>query len=420
VILVAAVMALLVGCGAPSVEPTATVVLPPPAEATPTEAPPTPEAGTPYKIAMAPDVTGAGAFLGEAQRNWVALLEERLEQSGGVVGPDGVAHEVTIFVGDTESDAQVANGLAQRFAYEDEVVAMIMGSTTPTSLAAAEVAGEANVPYVSMGWSPAIVVDQDTGQVRPWVFKVGRSNSDVAQWQVERLRSMGASSVCYLYENSDYGQDSYDSSSAALTSAGFESAFEGTFERTDTEFPQVSEIQAAGCDAVIVGAIPPGAALAHAAIRAALPDLPIIHGQGVCTEDFITAGGEAVEGAEMPCSAAIIAEDVAVDSPQKEVFLDFKTAYEEYTGFAVSTFEGQAYDGFYWVLQALETLPEGLSLQEQRAAVRDYLENNIVNWPGATGIFNLSAEDHCGLDYTSLTWLKVENQKFVPFPQEKW
>jgi branched-chain amino acid transport system substrate-binding protein len=417
-IVVAAVVAILVGCGAPSAEPTATALLPSPAEATPTEAPP--QAGTPYKIAMAPDVTGTGSFLGEPQRNWVAILMERLDQVGGVVGPDGVAHEVAIIVGDTESGADIAAGLAQRFVYEDEVVAMIMGSVTPTSLAVAEVAGEAEVPYVSMGWSPAVVVDQDTGEVRPWVFKVGRSNRDVAQWQVERLTSLGASSVCYLYENTEYGRDCYDNSSAELTSAGFESAFEGTFGRTDTEFPQVSGMVTAGCDVVVIGAIPPGAALAHAAIRAAMPDIPIIHGYGVCTQDFITAGGEAVEGAEMPCSAAIIAEDIAADSPQKEVFLDFKTTYEEYTGGPVSAFDGQAYDAFYWVLEALETLPAGLDLQEQRTAVREYIESNIKNWPGATGIFNLSPEDHCGLDYMSLTWFRVENQKFVPFSQEEW
>jgi branched-chain amino acid transport system substrate-binding protein len=266
----------------------------------------------------------------------------------------------------------------------------------------------------------AIISDPDTGEMRPWVFKVAQSNGDVAEWQVERLADLGVSSVCYMYENTGYGMDCYNNSSAALTDMGLENVFEGSFERTDTEFPQVPAIEAAGCDVVVIGAIPPGAANAHLAIRTALPDIIIVHGHGVCTTDFISAGGEAVEGAEMPCSAVIIAEDIPADHPAKEVWMDFKDAYEGYTGDPVSTFGGHAYDALYWVIEALETLPEGLSLAEQRSAVRDYIENNITGWPGTAGIFDLAPDDHYGLDYQSLSWFKVEGQKFVPFPPEEW
>ena len=116
----------------------------------------------------------------------------------------------------------------------------------------------------------------------------------------------------------------------------------------------------------------------------------------------------------------IIAEDVPADNPAKQTFMDFKNAYEGYTRGPVSAFGGHAYDALYWVFEALESLPDGLSLEEQRAAVRDYIENNIENWPGTAGVFNLSPADHYGLDYRSLTWLKVEGQKFVPFPEEEW
>lgn len=419
--LVALLALVITGCGLLPAEPTPTTPPPlPTVEATPTEAPPEPSVGTTYRIGFAPDVTGAGSFMGESQRNWVEVLKERLEESGGFAGPDGVMHQIEIVVGNTESNPDVATGLARRYAYEDEVVGLIMGSVAPVSLAVAEVAEEAQVPYISMAWSPAIISDPDTGGMRFWVFKVAQSNGDVAEWQVMRLTQMGASSVCYLYENTEYGRDCYDSSSTALTEAGFENVFEGTFERTDTEFPQVAGIEAAGCDAVVVGAIPPGAANAHVAIRTALPEIPILHGHGVCTTNFISAGGEALEGAEMPCSAVIIAEDVPADNPAQETFLDFKTAYEDYTGGAVSAFGGHAYDALYWVVEALETLPEGLSLAEQRTAVRDYIENNIKDWPGTAGVFNLTPEDHFGLDYTSFTWFKVENQMFVPFPEEEW
>ncbi|HUS70037.1 MAG TPA: ABC transporter substrate-binding protein, partial [Anaerolineae bacterium] len=355
------------------------------------------------------------------ERNVAELILEALEEAGGVVGPDGVIHPVEIIMGDTESNPDVAASLARRYIDEDEVVALVMGSLTPISMAISAVAMEAEVPYVSMASAGVIVKNPDTGEVYYWVFKSPQGNFEVGQWQVERLNAMeDVASVCYMYENTGYGGDCYNNSSKLLTEAGFENVFEGAFERTDTEFPQVPGIEAAGCDVVVIGAIPPGASNAHAAIRAALPDIPIIHGHGVCVQDFIEVGGEPIEGAELPCSAVIIAEDVPADDPQKEVFMDFKTAYEEYTGQPVSTFGGHAWDALYWVVEALESLDEGMTLEEQRVAVRDYIETNITDWPGTAGVFNISTEDHCGIDYTSFTWFKVEDQGFVPFPAEEW
>jgi len=408
-------------CGTPAPPPTPTS--PPAAAPTPVaEATPIPEPviGTTYKIGFAPAVTGGGSFLGVPERNVAEIIQASLDEAGGVTGPDGVIHEVELIVGDTESNPDVAASLARRYIDEDEVVALVMGSLTPISLAISAVAMEAEVPYVSMASAGVIVKNPDTGEVYHWVFKSPQGNLEVAQWQVERLTAMGAEKVCYMYENTGYGKDCFNNSSAQLTAAGFENVFEGSFERTDSEFPQVPGIEAAGCDVVIIGAIPPGAANAHVAIRTALPELPIMHGHGVCVADFITVGGEPMEGAEMPCSAVIIAEDVPADDPQKEVFMGFKSAYEEYTGEPVSTFGGHGWDALYWVVEALETLPEGLSLAEQRSAIRDYIETNIVDWPGTAGIFTLSPEDHAGLDYTSFTWFIVEDQKFVPFPQEDW
>jgi branched-chain amino acid transport system substrate-binding protein len=361
------------------------------------------------------------AALGEPEATVGEIVQAQLDEDGGVTGPDGVVHEVEIIIGDTETNPDVAATVARRFIDEDEVVALVMGSCTPISLAIAEVAMEAEIPYVSMASSDLITTDPDTGGMRYWVFKSPQGNNHVAVWQVDRAESLGATSVCYMHEAGGYGGDCYNNSSGALTDAGFEDVFEGTFERTDTEFPQVVGIEAAGCDLVVIGAIPPGAAMAHAAIRTALPDIPILHGHGVCTTDFIDIGGaEIMEGAEMPCSAVIIAEDVPADDPQKEVFMEFKTAYEDYTGEPVSTFGGHGWDGLMWVIEALATLEEGLTLQEQRQAVRDYIETSITDWPGTAAVFNITPDDHAGLDHTSFTWFKVEDGAFVPLPEEEW
>jgi branched-chain amino acid transport system substrate-binding protein len=378
------------------------------------------EQGVPYKVGIAPAITGGGSFLGEPQRNVAEIIAARLAEAGGIVDSDGVTHPVEIVIGDTESNPDVAVSVARRFIEEDGVVALVMGSVTPISLAIAEVAEEDEVPYISMASALAIVQDPDSGQIRPWVFKVAQSNGDVAEWQVKRLQKLGVSSACYLYENTGYGKDCFGNSSAAIEKAGIETAYSDSFERTDTEFPQLAGVEASGCEAVVVGAIPPGASMVTIALRDVLPDIPIIHGHGVCTEDYMKLAGEAADGTEMPCSGVVIADELPAGSPQKAVFTEFKQAYEDSTDQPVSTFGGHAWDGLYWVLDALETLPQGLSLQEQRAAVREYVETQIDDWPGTAGMFSITPEDHYGLTYESFTWFKAEGGKWVPFPQDEW
>ena len=109
----------LVACGSTPV----------PTEVPATEAPAA--EGTPYKIGFAPGVTGGGSFLGEPERNVAEIIAAQLEEAGGIVGPDGVHHDVEVIIGDTETNPDIAVSVTRRFVEEDEVVAVIAGSVTP-------------------------------------------------------------------------------------------------------------------------------------------------------------------------------------------------------------------------------------------------------------------------------------------------
>ena len=65
------------------------------------------------------------------------------------------------------------------------------------------------------------------------------------------------------------------------------------------------------------------------------------------------------------------------------------------------------------VPQALKTAKPGTP--EFRAALRDALES-IKNLPGAHGVFNLSANDHLGLDGRARVMVRIDGGtwKYVP------
>ncbi len=418
-----ALLALFVSsCG-----PAATPPPPPPPpeetpmpEATPTEAPPEPVMGTSYKLGFCAAATGGGSSLGMPERNTAEMIKAQLEEAGGVVGPDGVIHTVEFIIYDTESTPDVASTVVTRLIEEDEVDAVVCGTLTGNSLAIVPLATEAEVPFVSMASSEAIIRDPETGEVREWVFKTAQTNGQSGEWQALYLEAMGYTTICDLYENTGYGQDCLANTTAMCEAHAIEVVYSDSFERTDTEFPQIASVVASGCDAVVIGAIPPGASMATVAVREGT-DLPVVNGHGVCNQAHIDTAGEAAEGTVNPCGVMMVVDDLPADHPQKEVVTKYNSDYTEFTdGEPLSTFGGHGWDAIMLAVTAMESLEEGLTLEERRAAIRDSIENDIVDWPGISGVFNMSPEDHFGLAYDSLTFVKVEGGAWVYFPPEEW
>ena len=121
-------------------------------------------------------------------------------------------------------------------------------------------------------------------------------------------------------------------------------------------------------------------------------------------------------------SRVIWIADLLPDSdPQKEVLVKYAKDYTEFTdGEPISTFGGHGWDAMMWAIEGLESLKDGMSLADRRAGVRDYIEGNIKNWPGTGGVFNITPDDHLGLSYDDLAFVKVVGGTWSYFPQEDW
>ncbi|WP_322801254.1 ABC transporter substrate-binding protein, partial [Thermoflexus sp.] len=387
--------------------------------APPTPAP-TPKVGAPYKIGFIASITGPGASLGVPERNVAQLVQERLKAQGGIVGPDGVRHEVQILIFDDESKTDTAASVARRLIEQEGVVLLVAGTLSGPSLAMVPIATEAKVPMISMASARSIIENPETKKMREWIFKPVPENLHSAQMQADYLKAVGVTKVCHLYENTAYGKDTFASAQAIFPQAGIEIVYGDAFERTATEFPQVEKVKASGCQAVVIGSIPPASALVNVAVRDALPDIRIVHGHGSCSPDLIKNAGAAAEGTVMPCGKILVADQLPDADPVKKLNLDFIKAYQDFTkGEPISTFAGHAYDALQWAIAALKTLPDGLPLAEQRAKAREALEG-LRNFPGTHGIFNLSPQDHLGFNYTDFVMVAVKNGKFQILPKEQW
>ncbi len=417
---------LVSACGAPPA-PEPTEPPPPPAD-TPTTAPeataiPEPVEGTAYKLGFCSAATGGGSSLGMPERNTAEMIKAQLEGAGGVVGPDGVVHPVEVIIYDTESTPDVATSVVTRLIEEDEVDAIVCGTLSGNSIGIAPLATEAEVPLVSMASARVIIEDPETGETRYWVFKTPQENFHSGKWQARYAEAMGWTNVCDLYENTGYGQDCLTQTTAAMEEVGIEVVYTDSFERSDTEFPQMAGVTGSGCEALIVGSIPPGASMVTVASREVAPDLAVVQGHGVCNYAYIELAGDAAEGVVFPCGRLMIADILPDGHPQKEMLLKYIDDYLEFTGedmTGISTFGGHALDALLWVVEGMESLDEGLTLEARRAAIRDYIETEITDWAGTGGVFNITPDDHLGLVYEDLEMVIVVNGTWELYPSEEW
>ncbi|MGQ9683951.1 MAG: ABC transporter substrate-binding protein [Anaerolineae bacterium] len=373
---------------------------------------------TVYKIGFIAAVTGPASTLGEPEGEVAAMLQKQLDAAGGIEGPDGVLHPVKIIVQDSEASGDVAVPIAKKLIDDEGVVAIVGDTTSPVSMALIPIVQEAQVPMISMASSSAIV---EPVAERYWVFKSAQSNRHTAPWQVRYVKAKGLTKIANFYVNNAYGEDGRDGIRAAAAELGLEIVLEDSFGATDTDMTaQLTKLKASGAEALLVTATPPAASILTKQFHELGLTIPLVHNHGIGMASFITLSTpEAAEGVVFPMGKLVAAMALPDSDPQKVVLLDFMAAYEKETGKKPSTFAGHAWDATQLVLKGLATLPNGLSLAEQRAKLRDAIEGT-KGFIGTAGTFNLSPQDHVGLSSDDIVMARITGGQWEYFPPDKW
>ncbi len=376
------------------------------------------EEGTTYKIGFMAAITGGASFLGGPERDSAVMIQKQLDASGGIVGTDGVKHPVQIIIYDTESSGDVAVTVAKKLINDEGVVGIVGTTSSPVNMAIVPVVTEAQVPLFSMASSAAIV---EPVAERHWIFKAAQSNKHTAPLQVQYAKAKGLTKIANFYVNDAYGEDGAAAIREAAKAQGLEIVLEETFAASDTDMTaQLTKLRASDAQALLVTAIPPAAAILTKQFREMNINMPIIHNHGIGMKPFIDlTGAEAAEGVVFPMGKLVAAQSLPDDDPQKQVLLTFIQDYEASSGNPPSTFAGHAYDALQITIDALKRLPNGLSLEEQRARLRDEIEKT-KGFAGTGGIFNISPEDHVGLSSNDIVMARITNGTWEYFPPEKW
>lgn len=349
-------------------------------------------------IGVTVSATGPAASLGIPEKNTIALMPTTL---GG--------QKVNYIVLDDASDTTTAVANTRKLITDNKVDLIIGSTVTPNSLAMIDAVAESGTPMISMAASARIVEPIDAK--KRWVFKTPQNDIMMALAIVTHMVDNGIKTAGFIGFADAYGEGWWGEFNKIAAAKKLNIVASERYNRTDTSVTgQVLKLVAAKPEAILIAGSGTPAALPQKALKERGYAGKIYQTHGVANNDFLRVGGKDVEGTLLPAGPVLVASQLPADHPVKKSAEAYIAKYEGVHGKgSVSTFGGHAWDAGLLLAAAA---PEALKKAQPgtpafRAALRDALEN-VKNVAGAHGVFNMSANDHLGLDQRARVMVQID------------
>ncbi|WP_459906831.1 ABC transporter substrate-binding protein [Caballeronia sp. HLA56] len=354
------------------------------------------------KIGVTVSATGPAASLGIPEKNTIALLPKEV-----------AGQKVQYIVLDDATDSTQAVKNARKLTSEDHVDALVGSTVVPNSLAMIDIAAETTTPMISMAAAASIVEPMDAKKA--WVFKTPQNDILMATAIAQHMSNHGVKTVAFIGFSDAYGESWFKEFTKAAELAKIRVVANERFARNDASVTgQVLKMMSQNADAVLIAGAGTPAALPQKTLKERGYKGKIYQTHGVANNDFLRVCGKDCEGTFLPAGPLLVAEQLPDSNPVKQAALTYKKAYEgAYGAGSVSTFGGHAWDAGLILQRAIPiALKKG---QPGTPAFREALRTAIEgtrDLPASHGIFNMSANDHSGLDQRARVMVEIVGGKW--------
>lgn len=359
----------------------------------------------PIKLGAFFDLSGKAAFIGTPTKLVAEMVVEKINAEGGING-----RPFELITADSESEPPKAANIAKKFIYKDQVAAIIGPTLTDTGMVVKKIVHEGKTPIVmTVGGDPVIMGGEKFGPF-DWVFKSPQRSKTAVERLFAYLKEKGLTKVALLTSDDGFGKDGARWMRELAPRYGIEILLEESFGARDTDMTaQLTKAKNVNPQAVIAWTIgPAGSIVAKNKAQLGITT-PLFQCHGLPDPKYIELAGKAAEGDRMPATKLMVVDELPDADPQKKVIQEFVKLYKAKgydKQFPINTHSGYAWDAIMLVANAMKkvgTEPEAL-----RKAIE-----STKGYVGVSGIYNLTAEDHNGLDVDSMVIVEVKNGKFV-------
>ena len=344
----------------------------------------------PIKIGVFEPMTGPNAAGGEMTVEGIELAWE--------VRSEVLGREVQIIVVDNKSDKVEAANAVSRLIERDQVVAIIGSYGSSLSMAAGDIVKKAQIPTVGCSpTNPLVTLNND------YYFRVcfidPFQGTVMANYAVNELGAKTAAVIQDVTQDYSVGLAKYFIDAFRRLTGNPNSIVEiSSYNTGDQDFTaQLTNVKNKNPDVIFAPGNYGESALLIRQARDLGIDVPFLGGDTWEAPEFLSIGGEAVEGAVF--STHFTAE--APVTPESDRFLEI---YRQKYGKEANAFAALGYDAYMLILDVIE---KAGSAEPQ--AIRDGLAK-VEGFVGATGIISL---DENGDAVKSAVINRVDNGKFV-------
>jgi branched-chain amino acid transport system substrate-binding protein len=350
------------------------------------------------------DLSGRASAIGTPSKLVAEMLVNKINADGGIGGK-----KIELIIADTEGDPAKAANIATKFIHKDKVVAIVGPTLTDTGMNVKKIVHDGKTPIVmTVGGNPVIM----GGKFGPfdWVFKSPQRSSTAVEVLFTYLKDKGLTKIALLSADDGFGKDGLRWMEELGPKFGIEILAKEAFGNRDTDMTaQLTKAKNAAPQAIVVWTTGPAGPIAAKNVAQLGIDLPLFQCHGWPDPTYIELAGPASEGNRMPATKLMVAGELPDTDPQKAVIGEFIKLYNEKgydKQFPINTHSGYAWDAIMLIVKAIEkagTAPEALRAEIEKTK----------NYVGISGIYNLTPEDHNGLDVNSMVMVQVKNGKFV-------
>ncbi|HTI46299.1 MAG TPA: ABC transporter substrate-binding protein [Casimicrobiaceae bacterium] len=353
------------------------------------------------RIGLMVSATGPTSAIGIPQRNTGDILPR-------AIGGASVEYISLEDAGDTTRGVQNVKKLIQ----ENNIDALIGPSTTPIAFAILDVIAEGKVPMMATVGTSAVVEPLDAK--KRWVYKTTQNDDLIASALLAHMVRHGVKTVGFIGFSDPYGDNWLKVFSALGDRAGVKVVASERYGRTDASVTgQTLKLIAAKPDAMLIAAVGGPAVLPQATLRDQGYKGPIYQTHAVATEDFIKLGKDKVEGTILAAGPMLVIDEIPDSNPTKKVALDYIAKYEKRFGSKPATFGANTWDAGLLLERAIPVALRSAKpgTEAFRSALRDALEHEheVV---GCQGVFNMSPENHNGMDERARVLVTVKDGRF--------
>jgi branched-chain amino acid transport system substrate-binding protein len=201
------------------------------------------------KIGFFGPTTERFAGLGLDAKKGADLAIKQANEAGGINN-----RKLELVVYDDRGNRTEAVAVARKLIEQDKVVAIVSGSLSLTSIAAAPIISESKVPMVA-AYSNAVGVVKGNDYVFRWA-----SVADVQGWVMghHAVQERGYKRFALLMQDEEYGRGIINGAEKALAKLGGEVVYKKSFPPTEREFrAMMTEIKSLNVDAVMMSGLGP-------------------------------------------------------------------------------------------------------------------------------------------------------------------